>query len=239
MADIVFRSVTKRFGDAVALEGVSCELAPGRVTALLGTNGAGKSTLLRVLVGLVTPTSGSATIDGRPYRQLRDPTRMVGVALEGVGFHPGRSGRDHLRILARASSLRESRVDEVLGLLELSDVSSRPVGAYSFGMRQRLALAGGLLAEPTVLVLDEPANGFDARGIRWFTRFLRDFAERGNTALVSSHALGEVAQIADDVIVLDHGRLLVHSAVRELTSGDVGLEESFFALIDREPGPPT
>lgn len=236
MAGIAFESITKRFGDTVALDDVSAEVAPGTVTALLGVNGAGKSTLLRLLVGLIAPTSGSATIDGSPYRELAQPTCTVGAVLEGAGFHPGRSGRDHLRMLARAVGIPERRVDEVLDVVDLSGVSSKRVGGYSFGMRQRLALAGGLLGEPRILVLDEPANGLDARGIRWLRLFLRDFAARGNTALVSTHALAEVDQGADEVMVLHRGRLVSHSTVEELTSKSSGLEDSFFALIDREPG---
>ncbi len=232
---VVFRSVTKRFGESLALDGVSADVRPGAVTALLGNNGAGKSTLLRVLLGLVAPTSGSATVQGSAYRDLPHPTRTVGTALEGAGFHPGRSGRDHLRMLARAGGVAHNRVDEVLDLVGLTGVASKKVGGYSFGMRQRLALAGGLLGGPSVLVLDEPANGLDPRGIRWLRQFLRDFADRGNTALVSSHALAEVARGADEVMVLHEGRLLAHSPVDEMSAGSAGLEESFFALIEREP----
>ncbi len=232
---VVFRSVTKRFGESLALDGVSADVRAGAVTALLGNNGAGKSTLLRVLLGLVAPTSGSATVEGSAYRDLPHPTRTVGTALEGAGFHPSRSGRDHLRMLARAAAVADNRVDEVLDLVDLAGVASKKVGSYSFGMRQRLALAGGLLGGPNVLVLDEPANGLDPRGIRWLRQFLRDFADRGNTALVSSHALAEVAVGADEVMVLHRGRLLAHSPVDEMSSGRRGLEESFFALIEAEP----
>lgn len=234
MTAITFRSVSKHFGDTVALDDVSAELAAGAVTALVGANGAGKSTLLRVLLGLIAPTSGSAEIDGSAYRELAQPTRLAGAVLEGTGFHPGRTGRDHLRMLARAAGIPEGRVEEVLDAVDLSGVSSKRVGGYSFGMRQRLALAAGLLGKPRVLVLDEPATGLDPPGIRWLRRFLRDFAARGNTALVSSHALAEVVLSADRIMVLHRGRLMAHSSVEELTSARTGLEDSFFALIDNE-----
>jgi ABC-2 type transport system ATP-binding protein len=236
VADVVFRSLTKLWGENVALDDVSAELASGAVTALLGTNGAGKSTLLRVLLGLVAPTSGAATIDGRVYRELPHPACMVGAVLEGAGFHPGRSGRDHLRMLARAGGLPDARVNEALDAIDLSDVASKRVGGYSFGMRQRLALAGCLLAEPEVLVLDEPSNGLDVRGIRWLRQFLRDFAAAGHTAIVSSHALAEVALGADRVLVLDRGRLVAHSSVAEFAAGGGDLEDSFFALVDPRRG---
>ncbi len=212
-------SLTKRFGATLAVDGLSFKAEPGRVLGFLGPNGAGKTTTLRTLLGLTIPTSGSATVDGRPYRELSDPVRVLGAVLEGPQFHPGRSGRNHLRVLASAAGLPASRVDEVLRLVELDGAGRRRVKGYSLGMRQRLSLAGALLGDPRALVLDEPANGLDPQGIRWLRDFLRARAAEGRTVLVSSHVLAEVAQTVDEVVVVSHGKLIAQGTVEELTAG--------------------
>ena len=213
-----FDRLTKHFGATVAVEDLSATVHPGRVTAFLGPNGAGKTTTLRMLLGLVRPTSGSATFDGRRYDELTAPTREVGALLEATGFHPGRSGRDHLRVIATAAQLPAGRPDEVLELVGLSEAARRAAGGYSLGMRQRLGLAGALLGDPPVLVLDEPANGLDPQGIRWLRTFLRGLAAEGRTVLVSSHVLPEVEQTADDVLVIAQGRLLRSESLSALRS---------------------
>jgi ABC-2 type transport system ATP-binding protein len=212
-------SLTKRFGSTLAVDGLSFKAEPGRVLGFLGPNGAGKTTTLRTLLGLTLPTSGSATVDGRSYRELPDPVRVLGAVLEGPQFHPGRTGRNHLRILATAAGLPSSRVDEVLRLVELDGAGGRRVKGYSLGMRQRLSLAGALLGDPRGLVLDEPANGLDPQGIRWLRDFLRARAAEGRTVLISSHVLAEVAQTVDEVVVVSHGKLIAQGTVEELTAG--------------------
>ena len=216
---IVARGLTKRFGAVTAVDDLSFEVRPGRVTGFLGPNGAGKSTTLRMLLALVKPTSGSATVLGLPYTSLAQPTLAVGAVLEVQSFHPLRSGRNHLRVLAAAAGLTDARVGEVLDQVGLTDAADRKAGGYSLGMRQRLGLAGALLGDPQVLILDEPANGLDPQGIRWLREFLQWFAGRGNAVLVSSHLLSEMALMADDVIVIDHGRLIRQGTVTELTAG--------------------
>jgi len=216
---IVARGLTKRFGDVAAVQDLSFQVRPGKVTGFLGPNGAGKSTTLRMLLGLVRPTRGDATILGLPYGSLDRPTQAVGAVLETQSFHPLRSGRNHLRVVAAASGILEARVDEVLEQVGLAGAAGRKVGKYSLGMRQRLGLAGALLGDPRVLILDEPANGLDPQGIRWLRELLRKVATGGNTVLVSSHLLAEMAQMADDVIVIHRGRLIRHGSVDELTNG--------------------
>jgi ABC-2 type transport system ATP-binding protein len=215
-------SLTKRFGASLAVDGLSFKAEPGRVLGFLGPNGAGKTTTLRTLLGLTIPTSGSATVDGRPYRELSDPVRVIGAVLEGPQFHPGRTGRNHLRVLASAAGLPTGRVDEVLRLVELDGAGRRRVKGYSLGMRQRLSLAGALLGDPRGLVLDEPANGLDPQGIRWLRDFLRARAAEGRTVLISSHVLAEVAQTVDEVVVVSRGRLIAQGTVGELTAGAGG-----------------
>ena len=215
-------SLTKRFGATLAVDGLSFKAEPGRVLGFLGPNGAGKTTTLRTLLGLTIPTSGSATVDGRPYRELSDPVRVLGAVLEGPQFHPGRTGRNHLRVLASAAGLPTGRVDEVLRLVELDGAGGRRVKGYSLGMRQRLSLAGALLGDPRGLVLDEPANGLDPQGIRWLRDFLRARAAEGRTVLISSHVLAEVAQTVDEVVVVSRGRLIAQGTVDELTAGAGG-----------------
>jgi ABC-2 type transport system ATP-binding protein len=204
---IVIDSISKRFGKVTAVDGLSFEVRPGRVTGFLGPNGAGKTTTLRMLLGLIHADSGTATIDGRRYDQLEHPSSRVGVVLEESSFHPGRSGRNHLRVLAAAGRHPESRVPEVLEQVGLESAAGRRAKGYSMGMRQRLAIAAALLGDPDVLILDEPANGLDPPGIRWMRDLLRAQAARGRTVLVSSHLLSEVAQSVDDVVVISHGVL--------------------------------
>ena len=213
------QSLRKQFGAVVAVDDLSFEVAPGRITGLLGPNGSGKTTTLRMLVGLVSPSQGSATIFGRPYRDLPGPPTMVGAALEASGFHPGRSGRDHLHISATMAGSPIERVDEVLGQTGIADAADRRVGGYSLGMRQRLALATALLGSPRILLLDEPANGLDPGGIAWLREFLRWFAADGGTVLISSHLLSEVAQTVDDVLIIARGRLVKASPLSELIAG--------------------
>jgi len=219
---IVVDHLTRHFRKVTAVEDLSFEAAAGRVTALLGPNGAGKSTTLRCLLGLIRPTSGRALLDGRPVAEHPEPSRIVGAVWERGGFHPGRSGRDHLRVLAAATRVDEPRVDEVLALVGLEAAAGRRVGGYSLGMRQRLGLASALLADPAVLVLDEPANGLDPQGVRWLRSLLREQAAAGKAVLVSSHGLAEVALTADDVVVMRDGRLVAQAPVAELTSSLAG-----------------
>lgn len=203
--------LSKSFGAVRAVDGLSFRVEPGRVTGFLGPNGAGKTTTLRMLLGLVRPTSGTATIGGRTYQDLAQPQRVVGAALEAASFHPGRTARDHLRVYAPQVGVPDARCDEVLALVGLGEVADRRVGGYSLGMRQRLGLAATLLGDPRVLVLDEPANGLDPEGIRWLRDLLRHLAREGRTVLVSSHVLSEVQQTVDDVVIIARGRL-VHAS---------------------------
>src|SRR4051812_6381537 len=216
---ITFESLVKDYGGVRAVDGLSFRASPGRVTGFLGPNGSGKTSTLRVLLGLSAPTSGHAHLDGRPYAALADPPRTVGAVLEGNTFHPGRSGRDHLRLLAAQAGLPGSRVNQTLRLLELDSVADRRVSGYSFGMRQRLSLAAALLGDPAALVLDEAANGLDPEGIRWLRDFLRALAAEGRTILLSSHVLSEVAQTVDEVVVINQGRLVTHSTLGALSAG--------------------
>jgi ABC-2 type transport system ATP-binding protein len=217
---IEVRELTKVFGGQVrAVDQLSFAVEPGAVTGFLGPNGAGKTTTLRMILGLVNPTSGSATIGGQPYRQIRDPLRLVGAALEASSFHPARTARNHLRIMAAASGIPDARADEVLALVGLADVGKRKVRGFSMGMRQRLGLAATLLGDPRVLILDEPANGLDPDGIRWLRGFFRHLASEGRTVLVSSHQLNEIQEVADRVVILDRGKLVRQGSIAELTAG--------------------
>jgi ABC-2 type transport system ATP-binding protein len=211
-------SLTKRYGDVLAVDDLTFAIEAGTITGFLGPNGAGKSTTLRMLLGLAKPTRGYATIFGSPYDQLTTPALRIGAVLEATDFHPGRSGRDHLRMLSRAAELPDDRADAVLSLVELQSAAGRRVKGYSLGMRQRLGLAAALLGDPDLLVLDEPANGLDPEGVRWLRDFLRDFASGGRTVLISSHVLAEVAQTVDQVIIINHGRLVTESTLDELTA---------------------
>jgi ABC-2 type transport system ATP-binding protein len=212
----------KRFRKTTAVDGLSFTVPAGRITGFLGPNGAGKTTTLRILLGLVHATSGSARIEGRRYRAIEDPVRHVGAVLEASNYHPKRSGRNHLRTLAVAAGIPYSRVEELLEFVGLANAARRPVGGYSLGMRQRLSVAGALLGEPTLLVLDEPANGLDPEGIRWLRDFLRSFTSSGGTVFISSHVLAEVQQVADDVVIIHHGRLVAHEPVETLTARAAG-----------------
>ena len=218
-ARVEVQHLTKRFGGFTAVDDLSFAVEPGRITGFLGPNGAGKTTTLRMLLDLVRPTSGTATIDGVPYHRLADPLGTVGAALEATNFHPGRSGRDHLRVLASTAGLPSSRVDELLELTGIPAFAGRRAGDYSMGMRQRLALAAALLGDPRVLLLDEPANGLDPEGIRWLRSFLRHLSDQGKTILISSHLLQEVEQTADDVVIIANGRLVRQGTVDELSGG--------------------
>jgi ABC-2 type transport system ATP-binding protein len=211
--------LTKRFGSVTALDDLSFSVRPGVVTGFLGPNGAGKTTTLRCLLGLIAPTEGSATIDGRLYRDLADPVATVGAALEASSFHPGRSARAHLQVMALAAGVDVGRCDELLAQVGLGEVAGRRVGGFSLGMRQRLALAQALLGDPQVLVLDEPANGLDPAGIAWLRGFLRALAAEGRTVLVSSHVLSEVQQSVDDIVVITRGRLVRQGPLAELEAG--------------------
>jgi ABC-2 type transport system ATP-binding protein len=217
---IVVDDLTKVFrGKIRAVDRLSFTVEPGSVTGFLGPNGAGKTTTLRMVLGLVHPTAGHATIGGLPYRRLQNPTRVVGAALESASFHPARTARNHLRILCTVAALPMARADEVLDLVGLHDAARRKVRGYSMGMRQRLSLAAALLGDPRVVVLDEPANGLDPDGIRWLRGILRQLADQGRTVLVSSHQLNEVEEVADRVVILDHGRLVRAGSIAELTAG--------------------
>jgi len=223
--------LTKRFGSVLAVDDVSFRVEPGRVTGFLGPNGAGKTTTLRCLLGLVAPTAGRATIGDVLYRQLSDPIGTVGAALEAASFHPGRSARDHLAVLALGAGLPEARIDEVLAIVGLDTVSDRRTGTYSMGMRQRLALAAALLGDPPVLILDEPGNGLDPAGIAWLRDLLRGLASEGRTVLMSSHVLSEVQQTVEEVLILAKGRLVRHGPLRELE------DPASKAVVVRTPTP--
>jgi ABC-2 type transport system ATP-binding protein len=212
----------KRYRKATAVDGLTFKVRDGSITGFLGPNGAGKTTTLRILLGLVHPTSGSATIDGQRYRALDRPPGRVGAVLEASNYQPKRSGRNHLRALAAAGEIRSSRVDELLDFVGLGSAGRRAVGGYSLGMRQRLSVAGALLGDPQVLLLDEPANGLDPEGIRWLRDFLRAFAGEGKTVFISSHVLGEMQQLVDEVVIIHRGRLVAHETVGELTARAVG-----------------
>jgi ABC-2 type transport system ATP-binding protein len=218
-AAVSLRGLTKRYGAQVVVDQLSFEVPAGRVVGFLGPNGAGKSTTLRMILGLTTATAGTATILGRPLRDHPDPARVVGSIVDGVGFHPGRRAIEELRLSARAAGLPAGRPDEVLELVGLGDAGHKRVGAYSLGMRQRLGIARALLGDPAVLLLDEPANGLDPEGIHWLRGLLRDLADRGCAVLVSSHLIGEVARVADEVVVIRQGRFVTQAPVGQLVAG--------------------
>jgi ABC-2 type transport system ATP-binding protein len=232
---VTARSLTKRYGELVAVDDLTFSLAAGTVTGFLGPNGAGKTTTLRLLLGLAEPDAGEALVFGRRYRDLEHPARRVGAVLESNDFHPGRSGRDHLRALALAAERSLARVEDVLALVELDAVAHRRVKTYSLGMRQRLGLAGALLGDPELLVLDEPANGLDPAGVHWLRRFLRRFAEQGRTVFVSSHILAEVAQTVDQVVIIDRGRRVASGRLDEFTERGRTLEDVYLELTGGAP----
>jgi len=214
--------LSKSFGAVHAVQDLSFTVEPGSVTGFLGPNGAGKTTTLRMLLGLVSPSGGTATIGGRPYADLEHPARTVGASLEASSFHPGRSAAAHLRVLCLAAGLPAERADASLAQVGLTDAADRRVGQFSLGMRQRLALAAALLGDPQVLLLDEPANGLDPEGIAWLRGFLRHLAGTGRTVLVSSHVLSEVEQTVDNVVILARGRLVRAGTLPELVGSSAG-----------------
>jgi ABC-2 type transport system ATP-binding protein len=218
MAVIEVHDLTKRFGALTAIDHLSFEVEAGSVVGFLGPNGAGKTTTLRTLLGLVAPAQGSAKICGRLYQELPDPLHRVGAVLEASSPYPGRTARNHLRVQALAGQMPDSRIEEVLDLVDLIPAADRRVGEFSLGMRQRLGLATALLCDPEILILDEPANGLDPEGVRWLRDLLRGLADEGRTVLVSSHILAEVAQTVDSVIILDRGHLVTHDTLDELTA---------------------
>ncbi|MCP2258737.1 ABC-2 type transport system ATP-binding protein [Streptoalloteichus tenebrarius] len=213
---IVVQGLTKQFGPVTAVQNLSFTVEPGSVTGFLGPNGAGKTTTLRMLLGLVTPTAGTATINGRRFDQLGNPARVVGAVLEAQSFHPKRTARDHLRVYAAAIDVPDARVDQVLALVGLTEAARRKAGGFSLGMRQRLALATALLGDPQVLVLDEPANGLDPEGIAWLRHFLQQFARSGRTVLVSSHLLAEIEQTVDQVVIISRGQTMYYGPLEHL-----------------------
>jgi ABC-2 type transport system ATP-binding protein len=217
---ITVNGLTKKYGERTVVDQVSFELEPGTVTGFLGPNGAGKTTTMRMMTSLVAPTAGSTVIDGKPYAELSNPGAVVGTLLDASAVHPGRTGRTHLRLLSSAVGVPASRVDEVLEMVGLSDAANRRIGGYSLGMRQRLGIAGALLADPPVLMFDEPANGLDPEGIRWMRDLLRHHAARGGTVLLSSHLLGEVEHTVDRLLVIGSGRIVADGPVASLLGGD-------------------
>lgn len=224
------KNLTKRYGAKIAVNNVSFTLKPGRVTGFLGPNGAGKSTTMRMLVGLDRPTSGSITVQGKPYAEHRNPMNLVGALLDAKAVHPGRTARSHLRSLAATHGISDARVLEVLRQTGLEGVAEKRVGRFSLGMGQRLGIAAALLGDPQVLVLDEQVNGLDPDGVVWVRNFVREFASGGRTVLLSSHLISEMAQTADHLLVLGRGQLIADAALAELTEGHASLEDAYFAI---------
>jgi ABC-2 type transport system ATP-binding protein len=213
---IEVHDLTKRYGEKVAVDHLSFTVEPGRVTGFLGPNGAGKSTTMRLILGLDHPTSGTATINGKLYRDLPQPLHTVGALLEAKSVHPGRSARNHLLFLAQTQGLPSSRVDEVLGLVGLREVATKRTGGFSLGMGQRLGIAAALLGDPQVLLLDEPVNGLDPEGVLWVRNLMKQLAAEGRTILVSSHLMNEMAVTADHLIVIGRGKLITESTTEEV-----------------------
>lgn len=224
------RGLTKRYGDVVAVDGLTFSLEAGTITGFLGPNGAGKTTTLRLLLGLAEPTEGEALVFGRRYRELEDPIRKVGAVLESGDFDPGRSGRNHLRALALATGIPYERVEELLELVELRRAADRQVRTYSLGMRQRLGLAAALVGDPELLLLDEPANGLDPAGVHWLRGFLHGLAADGRTVLISSHVLAEVAQTVQRAMIISGGRLAGILELDSLEDGARSLEAAYLEL---------
>jgi ABC-2 type transport system ATP-binding protein len=218
MTAISVQRITKKFGRIAAVDTLSFDVGFGTLTGFLGPNGAGKTTTLRMLLGLVHPSAGTAMVNGMPYGELVRPAFTVGAVLEATGFHPGRTARDHLRVLARPNGIPDARVDAVLGEVDLADAARRRTRGFSLGMRQRLGLAGALLGDPPILILDEPTNGLDPAGVHWLRAFLRRRVDAGGAVLVSSHLLAELALSADHVVIIDKGRLIAQGSVDELTA---------------------
>jgi len=229
---ITARGLTKHYGRTVAVRDLTFTVRPGVVTGFLGPNGAGKSTTMRMLIGLDRPDAGQATVNGKPYRELRQPLRQVGAMLEARSFHPGRSARAHLRALADSNAIPGRRVEEVLGLVGLAAAGGRRAGKFSLGMAQRLGIAAAMLGDPPIVILDEPVNGLDPEGVRWIRNLMKSLAGEGRTVLISSHLISEVAQTADELIVIGQGRLLAHTTVAELAATADSLEDAFFRLTE-------
>ncbi len=219
---IAIEHLTKRYRKTVAVDDLDLVVEPGVVTGFLGPNGSGKSTTMRVIMGLDRPTRGRATVNGRPYHDLRDPLREVGALLEAKAVNPGRSARNHLRALAASNKIPFSRVDEVLEFVGLASVATKRVGEFSLGMSQRLGIAGALLGDPGVLLFDEPVNGLDPEGIRWIRDLFRSLAGEGRTVFVSSHLMSEMAVTADQIIVIGKGHLITQGSVSDLTAAAKG-----------------
>jgi ABC-2 type transport system ATP-binding protein len=232
VAQIEFHALTKRYGPVIAVDRVTFSPRPGRITGFVGANGAGKTTTIRMLLGLTRPSSGTATIDGRPYAELRNPLQSIGAMVDPNIFHPRRTGRNALRVIARAADIPEARADHVLAVVGLTNAARRRAGGYSTGMRQRLALAAALLGDPDTLVLDEPANGLDPEGVHWLRSLIKSLAAEGRTVFVSSHLLAELAQTIDDVVIIAQGRLITHEPVAGLlTHADsASLEDVYLEL---------
>ena len=230
MSEVEVRGLTKTFGRVTAVRGMSFTAPAGKVTGFLGPNGSGKTTTLRVVLGLVRPDAGTALIGGVRYGRLARPRRAVGALLEASGFHPGRRARDHLLVLADAAGIPGTRADEVLGQVGLADAAGRRVREFSLGMRQRLGLAGALLGDPRVLLLDEPANGLDPAGIAWLRGLLRGLADEGRTVIVASHVLSEIAQTADHVVIVSAGQVRFTGPLGDIGATGNALESAFLKL---------
>lgn len=233
MAAIAISGLVKTYGKQNAVDNLTANITKGRITGFLGPNGAGKSTTLRCLVGLAAPTSGNALLFDKCYRDLDNPLSKVGTVLDSRGFHPALTGKQNLRVVAAAAGITDSRVDEVLEMVELTDAADKRMKNYSLGMKQRLALAGAILGDPEILILDEPANGLDPAGIAWLRKFLRKLAEGGRTILVSSHQLAEMQNTVDDVIIINKGKLIASGSMKEVI-GEGSLEDAFLALTGGE-----
>jgi ABC-2 type transport system ATP-binding protein len=230
-ATLRYEHLNKTYGSTVAVRDLSGDIRPGVVTGMLGPNGAGKSTALKCLLGLASPTSGGAFIDGVPYVDVEEPGRRIGTVLETRGFHPGVTGRQNLQVLAAAIGIDDTRVAQVLEIVDLTAAADRRIKGYSLGMRQRLSLAAGLIADPDTLVLDEPGNGLDPHAIVWLRNLLKGLAAEGRTVLVSSHQLAEMQHTVDDVFIMDHGDLKAQGSMSEVCAGR-SLEEAFLAITE-------
>jgi ABC-2 type transport system ATP-binding protein len=226
------RGLVKRYGSTTAVDHLSFDVRPGTVTGFLGPNGAGKSTTMRMILGLDRPDDGVARINGKNYHELAWPMREVGSLLEAKACHPGRTARAHLAALAASNAIPRRRVSDVLEITGLEKAADRRAGKFSLGMAQRLGIAAALLGDPGVLLLDEPVNGLDPEGIRWIRTLLKNLAAHGRTVLISSHLISEVAQTADQLIVIGRGRLLAQTTVAELSATSASLEEAFFKLTE-------
>ncbi|MGW4467772.1 ABC transporter ATP-binding protein [Micromonospora sp. NPDC004704] len=216
---ITLTGLTKRFGDSTAVDHLTLDIAPGRVTGFLGPNGAGKSTTMRMILGLDRPTAGTALVGGRPYASLRHPLRHVGALLDAKAVHPGRTARAHLLAMAHSNGIPARRVDEVLATVGLTGVAGKRAGTFSLGMGQRLGIAGALLGDPGVLMFDEPVNGLDPDGVRWIRQLMRSLAAEGRTVFVSSHLMSEMQLTADQLVVIGRGRLIVDAPIAEVIAG--------------------